>query len=97
MYWRQTYRMVARMRSGLSAKVYHKTMNLPACELKDSAGVTLMGTDTERIVDSMSQFHELWASFVEVGVGVWLLARQISYAALVPLAVCICKFIDTIK
>ena len=50
-----------------------------------------MGTDVERIVESMNLIHELWATVLEIGVAVWLLERQISYASFVPLVVCIGK------
>lgn len=88
-YWRQTYRMIARIRSGLTAKLYRHTIALRACDVNDSGAITLMGTDVERIVDALAQFHELWASVLEVGIAIWLLARQISFAAFVPLVVCV--------
>lgn len=51
--------------------------------------VTLMGTDVERIVQSSRFIHEIWASLIEIGVGVWLLVRQVSWASVVPLVVCL--------
>ena len=91
-YWRQTYRVIARIRSSLTAQIYRQTTDLRGCDVTDSAAVTLMRTDVERIVDALAQFHELWASCLEVGVATWLLARQISYAALVPLVVCVGEY-----
>ncbi|POR31354.1 Uncharacterized protein TPAR_08439 [Tolypocladium paradoxum] len=89
LYWRQTYRMTARIRAGLVSKVYRHTTTLRAVDVKDSAAVTLMGTDVERIVESLKLVHEIWASIPEVGVAVWLLARQISVASVVPLIICL--------
>ncbi|KAH8703765.1 putative multidrug resistance-associated protein [Talaromyces proteolyticus] len=86
-YWRQTYRMIAKIRSGLTAKIYRHMSILPGRDLKDSEAVTLMGTDVERIVDSLTYVHELWASIVEVGIATWLLVRQVSFASLMPLLV----------
>lgn len=57
--------------------------------MDDSAAVTLMGTDVERIVDSLTLLHELWASIFEIGIAVWLLERQISFASVVPLVICV--------
>ncbi|EGZ74846.1 P-loop containing nucleoside triphosphate hydrolase protein [Neurospora tetrasperma FGSC 2509] len=88
-YWRQTNRMIARIRSGLIAMVYQHTTALRAVDVKDSAAVTLMGTDVERIVTSIKNVHELWASVPGVGIAIWLLARQVSYAAIVPLVICL--------
>lgn len=89
MYWHATYRMLARVRSGLTGIIYEHTMSLRAKDVRDSAALTLMGTDVERIVESLRMVHELWASLLEVAVGVWLLTRQVSYAAVLPLVVCL--------
>ncbi|KAJ4414158.1 hypothetical protein N0V85_003255 [Neurospora sp. IMI 360204] len=69
--------------------VYQHTTALRAVDVKDSAAVTLMGTDVERIVTSIKNVHELWASIPGVGIAIWLLARQVSYAAIVPLVICL--------
>lgn len=53
-----------------------------------------MGTDVERIAQTLRLFHELWASALEVGIGAWLLTRQLGVASVVPLIVCIGKFND---
>lgn len=87
-YWRQTYRMIAKIRSGLISIIYRHTTTLQATAVKDSAAITLMGTDVERIVQSIRLVHELWASVPEVAVGIWLLARQLGMASLVPVVIC---------
>jgi hypothetical protein len=48
-----------------------------------------MGTDVERIVETLRLMHEMWASIPEIAVAVWLLSRQVSYAALLPVFVCL--------
>ncbi|KAI1781491.1 P-loop containing nucleoside triphosphate hydrolase protein [Hypoxylon cercidicola] len=88
-YWRQTYRMLARIRVGLTTKIYRHTINLQGRQVEDSAALTLMGTDVERIVESLNLVHEVWASIPEVAIGIWLLARQLSYASLVPVVICL--------
>lgn len=67
--------------------VYRHTTALRAVDVQDSAAITLMGTDVERIVQALRFIHEVWASIPEIAVAVWLLARQMSYAALMPLVV----------
>lgn len=89
MYWRQLYRMISRIRSGLISKLYRHTASLPAVAVSDSAALTLMGTDVERIVQSLRLAHELWASILEVGIASWLLGRQVGVASIVPLFICI--------
>ncbi|PKK47316.1 hypothetical protein CI102_9091 [Trichoderma harzianum] len=65
------------------------TTALRYADIKDSAAVTLMGTDVERIHESLMQVHEIWASTIEIIIAVWLLVRQVSYAAIAPLAICL--------
>ncbi|KAJ3497293.1 hypothetical protein NLG97_g2019 [Lecanicillium saksenae] len=93
LYHRQTYRMTARVRAGLISKIYQDTTVLRHADIKDLAAVTLMGTDVERIYESFGQIHEIWASPIEIVVAVWLLVRQVSYAALLPLAICLLSIV----
>ncbi|KAH7024666.1 P-loop containing nucleoside triphosphate hydrolase protein [Microdochium trichocladiopsis] len=88
-YWHATYRMLARVRSGLTGMIYRHTVSMKGKDVQDSAALTLMGTDMERIVESLTLVHELWACLIEVFIGVWLLTRQVSYAAVLPLVVCL--------
>ncbi|GKZ81373.1 hypothetical protein AnigIFM56816_005888 [Aspergillus niger] len=88
-YWRQTNRFNTKVRSGLIAKIYTQTCLLKASDINDSAAITLMGTDVERIVQSQKTIHETWASVLEVGVAIWLLERQLLVACVVPAVVAI--------
>ncbi|OKL62878.1 hypothetical protein UA08_01294 [Talaromyces atroroseus] len=88
-YWRQTYRLVSRIRSGLTINIYRHITALPGRDVKNMEAVTLMGTNVERIVDTFTYIHELWASIIEVSIAIWLLTRQISLASLVPSVVCV--------
>ncbi|KAK0634859.1 putative ATP-binding cassette transporter [Bombardia bombarda] len=89
LYWRQTNRLLTKFRAGLVAMIYRHTTTLQTSAANDSAALTLMGTDVERIVQSSRLMHEIWASAPEVAIAIWLLARQISVASVVPLVVCI--------
>lgn len=77
------------MRNSLVAIIYRHTLTLQARNVKDSAALTLMGTDVERIVESLRLINELWVSVLEVAAGVWLLTRQVSYASITPVVICI--------
>ncbi|EQB58417.1 ABC transporter [Colletotrichum gloeosporioides Cg-14] len=88
-YSRQQYRFTTMIRAGLIDMVFRKTVSLKADDLKDSAAVTLMGTDVERIVTTFAMFHEIWASVVEVGIAVFLLQQQIQIASIVPVVISI--------
>ncbi|KAJ5702452.1 ATP-binding cassette transporter [Penicillium malachiteum] len=61
-----------------------------AAEFVDSAAITHMGTDTERIVSNLrNSIHEIWATVIEVGVAVWLLEKQINVSCVVPAVIAI--------
>lgn len=67
----------------------------PLSTLDESAAVTLMSTDVQRICDALPQLHEVWASIIEIALGVWLLTRVISLALLGPLVVTIASVFAT--
>jgi hypothetical protein len=67
--------------------IYDYTMGMTAAEISDSAAITLMGTDVERIVANLKNLHEAWASVIELGVAIWLLERQLGVACFIPLVV----------
>ncbi|KAJ5205337.1 ABC transporter transmembrane domain type 1 [Penicillium cf. griseofulvum] len=73
------------MRSGLISMIYDQTIDMTAADLTDSAAITLMGTDVERIVANLKNLHEAWASIIEVGIAIWLLEREIGVACFIPL------------
>lgn len=83
----RVYRAVANLRGSLIALIYRETLAMSVSEQKESEVVTLMNADVERIATGLRQSQELWASLLEIPLSVWLLSRQISWAALAPLGV----------
>lgn len=75
------------IRGGLVTMIYKKTIDLSLIALDENAALTLMSADVERIIDSLLYFHDLWASFIEVGIAIYLLYAQIGIACLAPSAV----------
>jgi ATP-binding cassette subfamily C (CFTR/MRP) protein 1 len=75
-------------RAGLISIIYSHTTELHGSDVKDTSALTLMGTDVERIVESLKSLHETWASIIEVAVALFLLERQIFLACLVPACIC---------
>lgn len=96
-YWQQVHRFQTMLRAGLVTLIYDSTLELRAETLRGSAAITLAGTDVQRVVDQCAAIHELWASLVEVAVGIWLLNRQVGLASLVPVVVAVCKKSTTRK
>lgn len=71
--------------------IYRHTTFLKANDVKDSAAITLMGTDVERIAISLKNVHELWVALPEIAVAIYLLSRQVSIASIVPPIICVGK------
>lgn len=90
-YYTQMSRLQTALRAGIVSIIYNQTLSLKAETLKDSAAVTLIGTDAQRIVDQTRMVHELWAAFLEVLIAIYLLERQIGVSCIVPVIISICK------
>ncbi|GMF80879.1 unnamed protein product [Aspergillus oryzae] len=84
------------LRSGLISIIYDQTLGLRPEDLSDTAAITMMGTDVERIESSLRALHEAWASILEVAIAIWLLSRQIWIACLIPLIIAVVSVIAMI-
>jgi ATP-binding cassette, subfamily C (CFTR/MRP), member 1 len=78
------FRFLIRLRGGLIALIYQQTVEARAVDLGGINGLTLMGTDVERIILNFQTIHEVWASLLDIAVAIFLLQRQIFLACLVP-------------
>lgn len=79
------------VRGTLVSSIYYKTTEISITALDNSAAVTLMSTDVERIEVGLRVTHELWANVVQVGLATWLLQRELGLACLVPIVVAVCE------
>ena len=95
LYYHQVYRVITMIRGSLVQAIYAKTLRTASYDLNESAAVTLMSNDLQRITDGLSQMHELWASVIEVAIGVWLLFREFGWALVGPLAVTLATVFGT--
>ncbi|KAM0472660.1 hypothetical protein ACHAPX_008621 [Trichoderma viride] len=86
LYYYEASRFVAKLRGGLVALVYQRSLDIRATEGGEISAVALMGTDIERIATVMEMFHETWACFIDILIACWLLERQLSLACLAPIA-----------
>lgn len=80
-----TFQLLTMCRGSLASLVFKKTLKLETTSIKDSAPVTLMSTDIEAIVAGGATLHELWANFLELPVGIYLLYRQVGPPSLLIL------------
>ncbi len=91
-YWYYQERFQSSLRSWLMHAIYAKTIAAPHLGDVDTAAVTLMGTDVERIYTGVRPVHEVWASIIQTAVVSWLLYRQIGLAFLAPLVIVLLGF-----
>ncbi|KAH7165351.1 ABC transporter [Dactylonectria macrodidyma] len=88
-YQYQLFRFVTRVRGGLTALIYQRSLEIRTVDSEDITAVALMGTDVPRIVESLRAIHDTWATIIDISVAVWLLERQISIACLAPVLIAI--------
>ncbi|PYI36243.1 ABC transporter [Aspergillus indologenus CBS 114.80] len=92
-----TFRFTVRLRAGLISLVHHQTVRTRAVDLGEITGVTLMGTDVERITSGFFSIHDLWACLIDIAVAIFLLARQLGVASVVPVVMVVVFFGCTFK
>ena len=80
----KTYRVITMLRGSLVSLIYGATLNMSTTATRDSAAVTLMSTDVERAGTGLRYVHEVWASPIDLGLGFWLLERQLGPASAAP-------------
>ncbi|KAL4902740.1 hypothetical protein BDW74DRAFT_186698 [Aspergillus multicolor] len=83
----KTYRLITMIRSSLVPLMYSQTLRLDIGFVRDSAALTLMSVDIERVASGLRNLHEVWASPVDVALALWLLTRQLGVAAVAPTGV----------
>ncbi|KAH7122958.1 ABC transporter [Dactylonectria macrodidyma] len=86
-YWQE--RFTCMVRGVLFTAVYDKTISLPTAIAADSAALTLMNSDIERIKMGLLPLHEYWANIVELALACWLLERKLGAAFAAPIVVVI--------
>jgi len=67
--------------------IYAKTLRLPAGVYNESAALTLMSTDIDRLATSIDSLNEIWARIIEMSIGIWLLERQLGWICIAPIVV----------
>lgn len=73
------------VRGALVSAIYEKTTEISITALDNSAAVTLMGADVDRILNGLRMVHEFWANLVQVGVASWLLQQELGIAFIAPI------------
>ncbi|KAH8898771.1 P-loop containing nucleoside triphosphate hydrolase protein [Thozetella sp. PMI_491] len=92
LYWYYQERFQSLLRAFLISAIYRKTGSIPHVGEGDSAAVTLMGADVERIYTGLRFLHEVWANMIQIALASWLLHQQLGLAFLAPLIVVLFGF-----
>ena len=83
-------------RGCLCSAIYRKTTQAKDTAADDKAALTLMSTDVEKIVTGFRTLHDWWAGIIAVGLGCWLLQRQLGTAFAAPVVtVVVCAAITS--
>lgn len=90
LYWYLQERAMYMVRGALASSVYTKTIEAKITAADDSAALTLMSADVERIIRGFLNIHEFWANTIEVALACWLLSRRIGAASAAPAVVVSC-------
>jgi ATP-binding cassette, subfamily C (CFTR/MRP), member 1 len=84
---------MAMIRGGLIAIIYQKMIGLKTTNVNESAAMTLMGTDVERIAETCYLLvAEISANVIQLGVAIWLLERQLGTVCIAPIIVALGEF-----
>ncbi|KAJ0414514.1 P-loop containing nucleoside triphosphate hydrolase protein [Aspergillus carlsbadensis] len=77
-------RLTVILRGSITPSLFQHTLQLDLSDTNAEDSLTLINTDLEMIGQGIRLLHEVWASSLEIGLAIWLLARQIGLASLVP-------------
>ena len=80
-----SYRSITVMRGALVSMIYSKTLKLELSESPDAPAVTLMSSDVLGITSALDGLHDIWASTIEVSIGMYLLWIYAGIGFIVPL------------
>lgn len=79
---------MAMVRGGLIGIIYSKATELKSANINESAAMTLMGTDVERIAENWYlMFTEIWANVIQMGIAMFLLERQLGAVCIAPIII----------
>ncbi|KAL2858516.1 hypothetical protein BJY01DRAFT_530 [Aspergillus pseudoustus] len=77
-------RLTVLLRGSITPLLFRHTLQLDISDTSAEDSLTLVNTDLEMIGQGIRLLHEVWISSLEIGIAIWLLARQIGLASLVP-------------
>ncbi|KAI1123876.1 putative ATP-binding cassette transporter [Nemania abortiva] len=88
-YTHLNYKCAAKIRAGLLDAISHKLLRIVPEKGSESKVLTLMVNDVQRIAMNMPYVYDLAVVPIEVGIGLWLLYRQVGPSSLTVLGLAI--------
>lgn len=79
--------MRAMARSILVTEIFQKATKVRMGFDNDSAALTLMSTDIERINSGFMSIHDIWASIIQAALASWMLYNQLGVVFVAPMGV----------
>ncbi|EXJ89815.1 hypothetical protein A1O3_02882 [Capronia epimyces CBS 606.96] len=77
-------RCITQLRGGLVSLLYNKTLDLNIVTGDVTASLTLMSSDVQRIVEPLAMIHDTWGGIIDVGLGMYLLYRNLGSVCYAP-------------
>ncbi|RDW58811.1 ABC transporter-3 [Coleophoma cylindrospora] len=84
------------VRGSLVTSIYRRTLELDTNKLEESAAVTLMSTDVEQVMLAFEDIHEVWANITQIGLAIWLLEQEVSWACVAPIVVSLVSIVVSV-
>lgn len=75
------------MRGGLVGIIFRTMLESRIGNTPESAALTLMSTDVERIAETWSFVNEIWANLIQALIAVWLLEKQVGVVCVYPVLI----------
>ena len=91
-YQHLTFRGITMARGGLISLLFEKVATMDSRSVDPGSSTTLMSADIERIATGGSTVHDIWSSFIEIGLSIYLLYVQLGAACGIPIAVAVVSF-----
>lgn len=88
------YRSITKFRGAMVSIIYEKSLEIQADLYNESKAITLMSTDIDRLAQSLAALCQIWASVIEMAIGLWLLERQIGWVCVAPILVTLSKVLS---
>lgn len=86
------YRSITLVRGSLVDIIYQKSLSITLSAAEKAAPAGLVTADVERIDFTVEKLHSVWASIVELSIGIYLLQIEVGWACVAPAVVALGQY-----